>query len=73
MKYNWQLMADKYPAIGTKFVALYNDGGGACLFIRQEGDLIVDSGFEISSEEVLDDFLLWCEVPDNYKFWGEPE
>ena len=63
-------MADKYPPIGTKFVALYNDGGGACLFIRTDNEELLDSGYEVSNEEVLDDFLLWCEVPDNYEFWG---
>ena len=68
---NWQIMAGNYPPIGTKFVALHNDGGGATLLLRGDEQLMLDANWEVVNEEALDDYLMWCEVPSNYRFWGE--
>jgi hypothetical protein len=72
-KYRWRLMAEEKPPIGTRFVALFDDGSGASLFecVKDDGfGLHIDDLAVYYDSEALDDYLLWIEVPDDYKFWG---
>ena len=69
-------MADTPPTKG-KFIATYNDGSGATLFQLKKGKLTMHEEkysaghFEKVAVDVLDDFLYWIPLPDNFKFWGE--
>lgn len=71
MKLEWVLMATNKPHKGVKFVALYNDGSGGSLFCRLDNGDYTDDKLDYIGEEVFDDYLLWCEVPQDYLFFGE--
>jgi hypothetical protein len=69
-------MFDKYPKVGQKFFAIFNDGSGGGLYIRLDNDLDGNMAFlnaegDHCSELNMDDYLYWFEVPDKVKFWFE--
>ena len=67
----YNLMADSYPPRGTKFIALYNDGSGADMFMHTDGGEYIGCSGEECTEENLDHYLLWALVPNDYEFWYE--
>ena len=66
-----KLISEIHPPTGHKFVALFNDGSGAKLFLKDDYGQIYDVQMEPCPLDVLDDFSHWELIPDNYKFWGE--
>lgn len=70
MANNWTLFQEKMPPKGAKFIAVFSDGSGANMFLRLDNDQYIDCEGNEFSEQVLDDYLFWCEAP-NIKFWFE--
>lgn len=66
---DWKLLADEPPPVGTKFVALYDDGSGARMFWRHDGGFIECDGDEVKSLDGLYD--KWIELPQDTEFWCE--
>lgn len=65
------LFAHKEPPKSSKFVALYNDGSGADIFMRFDDGDYCDEHLTPVDEAIFDDFLYWIILPDAYEFWGE--
>jgi hypothetical protein len=69
----WQTM-ETAPEVGSKFIALYNDGSGGVLFFRHDGGYIDHDGEDWS---IVDSskFERWTYLPAGFEFWceGAPE
>lgn len=65
---------DEPPTKG-KFVALYNDGSGAELFVALDKNELMDceGDTSIKLSTLSDSFSHWYPVPDEYEFWFESE
>ena len=69
------LMADRLPDVGQKFVAFFNDGSGCRMYMRAD-DFQNDPVFlcpegEQYGIENMGDYLFWQPVPEEYAFWFE--
>jgi hypothetical protein len=65
----WKSLQDGPPPLGSKFVALYDDGSGARLFFRHNEGFICADGDE---EQTLDGMYdKWTELPQGFEFWCE--
>ncbi len=65
----WHSM-ENLPAIGSKFIALYSDGSGSCMFFRHEGGYIDCEGDEIPALNPKS-YDRWIELPQDLEFWCE--
>jgi len=74
-KLNWELMYDKQPKPGCRFIALFNDGSGSQMFIRVGDKVCTPTDCKEDNDwydlEYLDNFLYWYPLPEGFKFWGE--
>lgn len=61
------------PPKGEKFVAVFSDGSGARMYLRDDnGDFYGCESFELEDEEYfLEQFSLWALLPTNFMFWAE--
>jgi len=66
---DWKPIVEDPPPVGCKFIALYNDGSGAIMFLRVEGGFIDSDGDELSG--IGEGCDLWIELPQNKEFWCE--
>lgn len=72
MKLN--LMYDKKPKVGQKFIAILDDGSGCQMYIRESEKIYVDSeGCLRSDEEIESNYIFWIDIPSKIKFWYEYE
>lgn len=56
---------------GTKFVAMYLDGSGAQVFLKDDNGDLYDAGGDPASKEALsDNFAIWLDLGD-FKLWME--
>ena len=62
---------DQLPTLKSgKFVALYNDGSDARLFLKCDGGDIIDAeGEHEEIAEIQNKMSLWAPVPDDFPFW----
>ncbi len=60
---------DVLPEVGRKFIALYNDGSGACMFWRHDDGFIDQDGDE--SAALGEGYDRWAYLPDELEFWCE--
>lgn len=69
---DWKLIPVEMPKNGTRWVALYNDGGGAKTFLTLDnGDIIDEDGDVYDIECIEECFLHWQHTPEHYKLWCE--
>jgi len=65
------------PPKEGKFVALYNDGSGASLFVCVYDDRNELSYFDCEGEkyyeECMGNYSSWIPLPDTYNFWKEEQ
>jgi len=54
-----------------KFVAFFNDGSGASLFMTDDSGETIDSDGDLIGAETLDNYLSWMQLPDDFEFWCE--
>lgn len=64
----WISVSDGPPEVGSKFVALYDDGSGAGLYFRHDGGYISAEGEEA---DVLSGVEAWAYLPAGFEFWCE--
>ncbi len=67
----FKLFAHEEPGKGTKFIATFNDGSGACLFMRLDGGDYINSDGDYCHEDIFDSYLYWAELPLSFKLWFE--
>ena len=65
------LMYDKEPT-NCRFVAVYSDGSGASMFLAKDG-YIYDTDLVLQDKAVLDDYMYWVAMPDDFRFLNEEE
>jgi len=64
---------ERLPDVGQKFIALYDDGSGANLYLRID-DALTGDPLYLSADgmddfsETMDNYLYWIPLPDDYKF-----
>jgi hypothetical protein len=66
----WKNVGTELPKPGTKLIALYNDGSGALLMMRDDhGEYVCAEGEaeNLSAER----FNRWAVVPDDHALWFE--
>lgn len=66
----WNDVTTRDPARGEKIVALFKDGSGACLMLRDwSGDYIDENGNleQFCSER----FSIWAKIPSETDLWFE--
>lgn len=65
------------PPTSGKFVAFYDDGGGASLFVmKKPGSKLVfntDDEPYVLEDLIESSYASWLPIPDSYKFWFERE
>jgi len=55
-----------------RFIALHADGGGASLFIENNGCCYDSDGMSYVLEDLPEHgYNAWIALPDDYKFWFE--
>lgn len=64
----WNDMGE-LPEIGSKFIALYDDGSGAGLFFRHDDGFIDSEGDDFS--ELGSNFDRWAYLPSGFDLWCE--
>jgi hypothetical protein len=67
----WKSFKRVFPAIGSKFVALYSDGSGAVMLWRHDAGFLDLDGYEWHGSEIDDVFDLWMTLPDSKQFFCE--
>lgn len=68
---DWRRL-DEYPAAGRRIVALYQDGGGAALFLVEEDGLLDEHGSDDHAYPFNSStFSCWAYVPDNFRLFFE--
>ena len=65
----WQTM-DTAPEVGSKFIALYNDGSGAVMFYRHDDGYIDHEGADRTSVD-FSKFGKWAYLPAGFELWCE--
>lgn len=53
-----------------KFVAIFNDGSGARLFMQCDNALLTAEGDHCDPDE-LNEYSHWIPLPDTFQFWFE--
>lgn len=63
----------KEPAVGRKFVALYGDGSGAGVFMRDKQGNYLNAEGELLSQSWLEDagYVGFMYLPDYFTLWCE--
>jgi len=58
------------PKPGTKLIALYDDGSGGVLMLRDDAGDYYDENLEAENFNP-ERFSIWTELPDDFQLWFE--
>lgn len=59
------------PTAG-KFIAFFNDGSGATLFIMfDNGEAMDAEGEQTDLDYIMSEYSSWCKMPDDFRYFFE--
>ena len=64
----WKKFADETPKRGCRFITLYEDGSGSCMYFLSDAGELIDQDGDPDSLESLGGELenYWAYLPDDY-------